>query len=114
MVRCTKRFLGRDDRILRPISEAFLSIAPQETGPRREVPGCKKRREDMERGSAETKQEGLANDLLRGADEIAEFLFGTSASGRRKIYYLAECTKIPIFRIGSVLHARRSVLLDWI
>jgi hypothetical protein len=55
----------------------------------------------------------LADDILRGADEIAEFLFGDKAS-RRKVYYLAECTKLPIFRLGSVLCARRSVLMNWI
>lgn len=55
----------------------------------------------------------LADDILRGADEIAEFLFGDRAS-RRKVYYLAECTRLPIFRLGSVLCARRSVLLNWI
>jgi hypothetical protein len=55
----------------------------------------------------------LADDLLRGADEIAEFIFGERGS-RRKIYYLAECTRIPVFRLGSVLCARRSVLLNWI
>jgi hypothetical protein len=55
----------------------------------------------------------LADDLLRGADAIAEFIFGERAS-RRKVYYLAECTKLPVFRLGSVLCARRSVLLAWI
>jgi len=55
----------------------------------------------------------LANDLLHGADEIAEFIFGERSS-RRKVYYLAECTRLPIFRLGSVLCARRSVLLKWI
>ena len=55
----------------------------------------------------------LADDLLRGADEIAEFIFGDRRS-RRKVYYLAECTKLPVFRLGSVLCARRSVLLKWI
>ncbi len=55
----------------------------------------------------------LADDILRGADEIAEFLFGDRAS-RRKVYYLAECTRLPIFWLGSVLCARRSVLLNWI
>jgi hypothetical protein len=55
----------------------------------------------------------LADDILRGADEIAEFLFGDKTS-RRKVYYLAECTKLPIFRLGAVLCARRSVLLNWI
>jgi hypothetical protein len=56
----------------------------------------------------------LADDLLRGADEIAEFIFGEGKNSRRKVYYLAECTKLPVFRLGSVLCARRSVLLRWI
>ena len=55
----------------------------------------------------------LAYDLLRGADEIAEFIFGKRSS-RRKVYYLAEYTRIPVFRLGSVLCARRSVLMNWI
>ena len=63
--------------------------------------------------SPQTTQQELADDLLRGADAIAEFLFG-DRSHRRKVYYLAECSRIPIFRLGAVLHARRSVLLNWI
>jgi hypothetical protein len=55
----------------------------------------------------------ISDDLLNGADEIARFLFGSNAS-RRKVYYLASRTRIPVFRIGSVLCARRSVLLNWI
>ena len=55
----------------------------------------------------------LADDLLRGADEIAEFIFGTRG-GRRKIYYLAETSHLPVFRLGAVLCARRSILLRWI
>lgn len=55
----------------------------------------------------------LADDLLRGADEIAEFIFG-KRGGRRKIYYLAETSHLPVFRLGAVLCARRSVLLRWI
>lgn len=61
----------------------------------------------------ESFQQPLADDILRGADEIAEFIFGDRGS-RRKVYYLAECTKLPIFRLGSTLCARRSVLLEWI
>lgn len=56
----------------------------------------------------------LADDLLRGADEIARFIFGEKRGNRRKVYYLAECTRLPVFRLGSVLCARRSVLLSWI
>lgn len=55
----------------------------------------------------------LADDLLRGADEIAEFIFGARGS-RRKVYYLAETSRLPVFRLGAVLCARRSVLLRWI
>jgi hypothetical protein len=55
----------------------------------------------------------LAGDLLRGADAIAEFIFGARGS-RRKIYYLAETSHLPVFRLGSVLCARRSVLMRWI
>lgn len=55
----------------------------------------------------------LADDLLRGAEAIAEFLYG-DAGQRRKVYHLAETSRLPIFRLGSVLCARRTVLLKWI
>jgi hypothetical protein len=55
----------------------------------------------------------LADDILRGADEIAAFIYGERGS-RRKVYYLAECSRLPVFRLGSVLCARKSVLLKWI
>ncbi len=55
----------------------------------------------------------LADDLLRGANAIATFVFGPGAN-RRKIYYLAETSHLPVFRLGSVLCARRSVLMRWI
>ena len=57
----------------------------------------------------------LADDILEGADAIAEFLFGSrEGRGRRKVYYLAECSKLPIFRLGTVLCARKSVLIGFI
>ncbi len=55
----------------------------------------------------------FANDLLKGADAIAEFLFG-DRNGRRKVYYLAESSRLPLFRLGSQLCARRSVLIGWV
>lgn len=57
----------------------------------------------------------LSDDLLRGAGAIALFLFG-DAGQRRRVYYLASETnlKLPIFRIGNVICARRSKLLEWI
>lgn len=55
----------------------------------------------------------LADDLLRGADAIAAFLFGDKRE-RRKVYHVAEAGKLPTFRLGSTLCARKSKLLDWI
>ena len=55
----------------------------------------------------------LADDLLRGAEAIADYLYG-DATQRRKVYHLAETSRLPIFRLGSVLCARRTVLLHWI
>ena len=57
--------------------------------------------------------ESIANDLLLGADKIAEFLFGDPAK-RRKVYHLSEKTCLPVFRLGSVLCARKSTLVAWI
>lgn len=55
----------------------------------------------------------LSTDLLRGADQIAGFLFGNPGE-RRKVYHLAETSRLPVFRLGAVLCARRSVLIGWI
>jgi len=51
----------------------------------------------------------IADDILRGADEIAQFVFG-DVKHRRKVYYLTgdAKTRMPHFRIGSVLCARKS------
>jgi hypothetical protein len=57
----------------------------------------------------------IADDLLHGADAIAEFLFG-STDHRRRVYYYATAAKcrLPHFRIGSVVCARKSTLVEWI
>src|SRR5512143_3476201 len=57
----------------------------------------------------------LADDLLRGAEEIAAFLFG-DCKHRRKVYYLVGDAKvrIPHFKLGSIICARKSRLLRWI
>ena len=55
----------------------------------------------------------LSGDVLAGAAEIAEFLFGDEKH-RRKVYNLVEKDRLPIFRLGTNIYARRSVLLDWI
>ena len=55
------------------------------------------------------------DDLLRGADEIARFMFG-DVKHRRKVYYLTgEAPRgMPHFKMGSVICARKSTLLNWI
>ena len=55
----------------------------------------------------------LSDDLLKGADEIAEFLLG-DGSKRRQIYHLAQRSSIPVFKLASTLCARKSRLLIWI
>ena len=60
----------------------------------------------------------FSKDLLRGADAIAEFLFGGTDLGkkdqRRKVYHLAATSNLPHFKLGSMICARKSVLLQWI
>jgi hypothetical protein len=60
-------------------------------------------------------ESGLSDDLLRGADAIAEFLFGDRRH-RRKVYYLTgeARVRLPHFRLGAIICARRSTLLRWI
>ena len=55
----------------------------------------------------------LSADILRGAEEIASFIFGDRGK-RRRIYHLAQTGKIPVFKLGSTLCARRSTLVSWI
>ena len=49
-------------------------------------------------------------DLLTGAEAIATFM-GVKP---RRVYHLAETQRLPVFRIGNTLCARRSTLLHWI
>ena len=53
----------------------------------------------------------FAKDLLRGAEEIAQFLYGDRE--RRKIYHLVATSNLPVFKLGSMICARKSVLLKW-
>jgi hypothetical protein len=59
------------------------------------------------------RSESLGDDLLQGADQIAHFLFGDPAR-RRRVYHLAENSRLPVFRIGALLCGRKSSLLAWI
>jgi hypothetical protein len=65
----------------------------------------------MSRSRAKAREQaGLANDLLYGAAAIAEFMFGDEDE-RRKVYALAESKQIPVFRLGTILCARKSSLI---
>ena len=55
----------------------------------------------------------IGDDLLQGAEEIARYLYGDPTE-RRKVYHLAEASRIPVFRLGATLCARKSTLLAWI
>ena len=64
---------------------------------------------------AEQNQE-FARDLLRGAEQIAQFLYGDHElrRKRRQIYHLAANSNLPVFKLGSRICARKSVLLTWV
>ena len=59
----------------------------------------------------------LSEDLLEGAAAIAAFIFG-DATKRRRVYQLAGTgrgqNKLPVFRLGETLCARKSTLRQWI
>jgi len=55
----------------------------------------------------------FAKDILRGTEEIALFLFGRREL-RRKVYHLAATSNLPVFKLGSLICARKSVLLKWV
>jgi excisionase family DNA binding protein len=55
----------------------------------------------------------VASDILHGADAIAEFLYG-DRKYRRKVYRLIQAKRLPHFRLGKGLCARRTALTRWI
>ncbi|MGE3875949.1 MAG: hypothetical protein AB7F74_23590 [Parvibaculaceae bacterium] len=60
-----------------------------------------------------TENHSLADDLIEGATAIAEFIWGRGAQAKR-VYRIVETGRLPVSRIGGRLHARRSVLREWI
>jgi hypothetical protein len=61
----------------------------------------------------------LADDIMFGGSVIAEFLTGRSdQKAMRKLYHLAsevpEADRLPVFRLGGQLCARKTTLLNWI
>ena len=64
-------------------------------------------------GKAEPSELSLGDDLLIGAEKIAEYVFG-DAKYRRRVYHMAGIGQLPTFKLGAVLCARRSTLLKHI
>jgi hypothetical protein len=62
---------------------------------------------------APSSNESIAGDILYGADSIAAYLYG-DAKQRRKVYNLIEADRLPHFRLGAMICARKSILLRWI
>ena len=63
--------------------------------------------------------ETVAQDLLQGTPAIADFLFGGSGKKQmRRLYHLtseiAEEDRLPVFRLGGRIYARKTTLLAWI
>jgi hypothetical protein len=50
----------------------------------------------------------ISHDLIIGAEEIATWLFG--APERRRLYHLAERTKLPTTHVGSKIAIQKSVV----
>jgi hypothetical protein len=58
-------------------------------------------------------QGSIAGDILHGAEAIAEFLYG-DPKHRRRVYNLIDAGRLPHFRLGMGICARKSVLMAWI
>ncbi len=54
--------------------------------------------------------QNIADDILKGANEIAEF----TGIDRRSVYYAIKKGRLPTFKIGAGVFARRSTLTAWI
>jgi hypothetical protein len=50
----------------------------------------------------------ISHDLVIGAEQIATWLFG--APERRRLYHLAESTKLPTTNVGSKIAIQKSVV----
>lgn len=60
-----------------------------------------------------TAHPSLDHDVMRGAEVIAEFIYGDRRH-RRRIYHLIETSQLPHFKLGALVCARKSTLLAWI
>jgi hypothetical protein len=57
----------------------------------------------------------FSQDMLQGAKAIAMFMYGRcDQKAQRKIFHLVEKTNFPSFKVGSMICARRSVIIAWV
>jgi excisionase family DNA binding protein len=56
-----------------------------------------------------TNDNTISSDLLKGAEEIAAYL----GEDRRAVYFALSKGRIPHFRIGANIRARKSTLIAW-
>jgi hypothetical protein len=72
----------------------------------------------LTQASAQQPPPDLSNDLLEGAAAIGKFIYGDDSSkSRRRVYHLADQNRedrLPVFRLGQQIFARKSTLLRWI
>lgn len=67
-----------------------------------------------------TRRAALADDLLHGADEIAQFIYGQTTdeklaeSNRRRVYHATDKHGLPTFKLGGTITARKSTIFKWI
>lgn len=54
--------------------------------------------------------DNIADDVLKGASEIAAFL----GEDRRSVFYMISKGVIPHFRLGESIRARKSTLRSWV
>ena len=52
----------------------------------------------------------ISQDVLYGADAVGGF----TGLNPRQVYHLAQTNKIPVFRMGTLICARKSTILQWI
>lgn len=63
--------------------------------------------------AAESPLPPIADDLLDGADQVAAYIWGRGAHPRR-LYRAMQTSRMPVFRLGGRLCARRSSLHAWV
>ena len=67
----------------------------------------------MDQSGPEPQPSEKAEQPLHGAEAIAQYIFG-DRKARRRVYYLAECSKLPIYGFCATLYLRPSAYRLWI